>query len=125
MRWISGPKNGIPAENAPANTTYLGASRDFVTRNPDLIKRLKAAFQDLSQAIDSPPADVKAVVAKLNPTIDAATLDLLFNTEAAAWKTRPFTLKDMVQDISSVKAGGGGTAERIDKVYPASLLLKD
>ena len=123
--WLSGPGNEMPPENVPPNTTYLLSTRAFATKNPDLVKRLKAVFLDLGQAVQERPAEVKAVVARLNPAIEPATLDLLLKAEINAWKTRPITAQDMAREIAYVKAGGGGSAERIDKIDPASLLLKD
>ncbi len=122
VAWVSGPKGEFPAEFTPANTANLQALRSYVDANPTLHKRITEVFADLTKAIDERPAEVKAVVAKLYPTVDAATLDLLFAAEARAWRSRPATAKDMAHEIAYIKLGGT-PIPNIDSVDPAAMVL--
>jgi ABC-type nitrate/sulfonate/bicarbonate transport system substrate-binding protein len=120
--WISGPKKEFPPENMPVSAGSLQAMRDFAEANPDLMKRLAAVFADLSEAIDERPADVKEAVGKVYPNLDSATLDLLFASEAAAWKAKPLTVADIKHDIGFIKSSGEQPPQ-IDSIDPASMLL--
>jgi len=121
--WISGPKGELPPENTPLTSVSLATMRDFATANPELMRGLGAALADLSSAIDERPADVKAAVAKLFPDLDAKSLDLLFASEAPAWRTKPLTATDMIREIGFVKSTGAAIPD-IDKIDPASLLVQ-
>jgi ABC-type nitrate/sulfonate/bicarbonate transport system substrate-binding protein len=118
--WISGPRGELPPAFSPANTSNLQVMRDFAEANHDLMNRIIAAFADLTKAVDERPAEVKAVVAKLYPTFDAPTLDLLFAAESQAWKTKPPTVEDMAHDVAFVKTSAEQLSG-IDSVDPASL----
>lgn len=120
--WISGPKGELPAEFAPISLANFQVMRSFVDANPALVKQLVEVFNDLTKAIDERPAQVKAAVAKLYPTMDAATLDLLVGAEMRAWRARPMTAKDMAHDIAFMKMSGT-TIPQMDSLDPAAMLL--
>ncbi|CAH1654217.1 ABC-type nitrate/sulfonate/bicarbonate transport system substrate-binding protein [Chelatococcus asaccharovorans] len=121
--WLSGPKAELPPQNLPASSVSLQTMQDFATANPELMKSLAAVIADLGKAIEERPAEVKAAVAKLYPDVDAKTLDLLYASEAAAWKARPLTAADMAHEIAFVKSTGTSLPQ-IDSVDPASMLVK-
>jgi ABC-type nitrate/sulfonate/bicarbonate transport system substrate-binding protein len=95
--------------------------RSQADANPALVKRLADVFADLGKAIEERPADVKAAVAKLYPSLDAATLDLLLSAEMRAWSTRPLTVKDMAHEIAYIKLAGT-PIPRLDSLDPAAML---
>ncbi|MBS7706894.1 ABC transporter substrate-binding protein [Chelatococcus asaccharovorans] len=121
--WLSGPKAELPPQNLPASSVSLQTMQDFAAANPELMKSLAAVIADLGKAIEERPAEVKAAVAKLYPDVDAKTLDLLYASEAAAWKARPLTAADMAHEIAFVKSTGTSLPQ-IDSVDPASMLVK-
>jgi ABC-type nitrate/sulfonate/bicarbonate transport system substrate-binding protein len=121
VMWISGPKGEFPSEFVPAATATLQTMRSQADANPALVKRLADVFADLGKAIEERPADVKAAVAKLYPSLDAATLDLLLSAEMRAWSTRPLTVKDMAHEIAYIKLAGT-PIPRLDSLDPAAML---
>jgi ABC-type nitrate/sulfonate/bicarbonate transport system substrate-binding protein len=106
VQWFSGPGGELPSEFAPKSSVSLQVMRDYAEANPDLMKRLVAVFDDLTDALNQRPADVKAAVARLYPELDAQTLDLLFANESPAWKAGHFTPADIAHEIEFVKAAG-------------------
>ncbi len=122
VMWINGPKSELPAELRPRSNSVLLTTRATARANPETVKSLVAVFNDFIEAIDKRPAEVKAAITKVIPNLDAATLDMLFATESAAWKAKPLTAADIVHEINYVKASGVNLPQ-IDSVDPASLIL--
>jgi ABC-type nitrate/sulfonate/bicarbonate transport system substrate-binding protein len=120
--WISGPKGELPAAYTPASTANLQVLRSFADANPATVRRVGEVFADLAKAIDERPAEVKSAVARLYPTLDGATLDLLFTTEARAWRAKPPTAADMAHEIAFIKSSGTPIPQ-LDSVEPAAMLL--
>jgi ABC-type nitrate/sulfonate/bicarbonate transport system substrate-binding protein len=121
VAWLSGPKGEFPAEFIPAITSNIQTLKSNAQAKPGQMKRLAEVFADLGRAIDERPADVKAAVGRLYPTLDAATLDLLFEAEARSWKPRPLSAKDMAHEISYIKRGGI-PIPNVDTIDPATML---
>jgi ABC-type nitrate/sulfonate/bicarbonate transport system substrate-binding protein len=119
---LSGPKGEFGAEYTPASTGQLQMMRDFAEANPQVAKGLAAALADLGKAIDERPAEVKAVIAKLHPDLDAKTLDFLFPTESLGWNAKPPTAKDIAHDIAFTKLTGAPLPQ-IDSINPASMIF--
>ena len=119
MDWVSAPKGQVPPENAPASTALIGMMRDYAAANPQVVKNFNAAFADLGRAVVERPADVKAAIAKLYPDTDAATLDLLYAAEAAAWNAPPVSVQAIQRDIAFMKSDG----TQVPDVDPAGLVL--
>ena len=88
VSWVSGPNGDLPVEYTPANAGIIMVMRDFAEANPDIIKRMMAAFADFSAAVEQKPDDVKATLARLFPDFDKPSLDLFFSTESRAWRAR-------------------------------------
>jgi ABC-type nitrate/sulfonate/bicarbonate transport system substrate-binding protein len=121
--WISGPHAEFPPQYSPANAITLNTRREYADANPQLMKRLVAVFADVAKAIDDRPADVKAAIARIFPDLDKKTIDLLFDTESPAFKTKPLTEEDMARAIAFVKSSGVQLPQ-IDKLEPAALLVR-
>ena len=102
--WVNGPKGEFPF--APDHSTYLVTTRDYAVANPEIVKSVVAALGDFGKAAVERPADVKAAVAKLFPTVDSKTLDLLFETEIYGFMLRKITVDNIARDIEFVKASG-------------------
>ena len=120
--WLNGPKGDFPVEFTPVSAMAVNTMRDYAEANPDIIRRVAAAFAEGARAVTERPAEVKAIVAKLYPDLDAATLDLLYAAESLGWRTAPLTPADMVREIAFVKSTGAQLPE-IDRVDPASMLF--
>jgi ABC-type nitrate/sulfonate/bicarbonate transport system substrate-binding protein len=120
--WIAGPKGELPADLLPASAADLQVMRDYANANPEIVKSLIAVIADLRKAIVERPADVKAAIARLYPELNAATLDLIYGVDAAAWNAAPLTAADIAHEIAYVKLSGG-PAEQLTGIDPASMLL--
>jgi len=119
--WLIGPKGDFLPNYTPAVTGQLQVLRSFAEAEPNLIRNLIAVTAELAHAIDTRPAEVKAVVGKLYPELDAATLDLLFASESIGWQAKPPTAEGMAHEIAVMKANGLALPE-IDKVDPRAMV---
>jgi hypothetical protein len=95
--------------------------RGFAEANPGLMRQLIETMDELSVLIRMKPDEVKAAVAKLYPDVDAATMDVLFAAEAAAWNTRPMTAADMRHEIDFMRSGGSAM-RGLDRLDPNTML---
>lgn len=120
--WISAPKGELPATNTTVSGANYQVMRDFAEKNTDFMRKLSAALNEFSRAVDERPVEVKAAIAKLFPEIDANTLDLLYGMESQAWKTKPLTARDVAHEIQFLKSGGVQLPADIDKLDLASVL---
>ncbi len=102
--WISGVKGEFSW--APAGASVLSTTRKIIESRPDLVKKVLAAFTDFSDAVAKRPDEVKAAIAKLFPTLDAPTLDLLYQTGAAGFIGRELTATDLERDIQFTRDSG-------------------
>jgi ABC-type nitrate/sulfonate/bicarbonate transport system substrate-binding protein len=119
--WVSGPKGELPPEMMPRTNSVLLTMRDTIKTQPDQVRNLAAVFADFIEAIDKRPAEVKAAVVKVFPNVDSRTLDLLFESEAQAWKARPLTAADIAHEIAYIKLSGTALPG-IEGVDPASMI---
>jgi ABC-type nitrate/sulfonate/bicarbonate transport system substrate-binding protein len=120
--WISGPKGELPPEFTPISLAHIQMLRSFADANPAVVKQFVEVLNDLTKAIDERPAQVKAAVAKLYPSLDAGTLDLLVAAESHAWRARPMSAKDMAHDIAFMKMSGTSIPQ-LDSLDPAAMVL--
>ena len=121
--WISGPAAELPAANMPVSSSNLQIMRSYADAHPDVVAGLAGVFDDLGQELETRPAAVKAIVARLYPDMDATMLDLLFAAESRAWKTAAPTSDGMAREIAFVKLGGV-VIPQIDAIDPAALLVR-
>jgi len=119
--WVAGPKAELPAEFRPRSNSVLLTQRDTAKAKPDTIKRTQAVFADFVEAVDKRPAEVKAAIAKVFPSLDARTVDVLFESEALAWRAKPLTPADITHEIAYTKMGGTALPQ-IESVDPATML---
>jgi ABC-type nitrate/sulfonate/bicarbonate transport system substrate-binding protein len=120
--WISGPKSEFPSRCSLVSAATLNSTRSFADSHKEEIARVRAVFAELSSAIRERPNDVKAAISKLFSTVDAPTLDLLFQSEAPGFNARPLTAQDLAKELEFVKASGAAVPG-LDKLDPATLLL--
>lgn len=123
IQWINGSKGQFPPEFAPGISSLLATRADVAKAEPDFVRRVAAVFVDLGRAVQERPADVKAAIAKLYPSFDAKTIDLLFDSEAAAWVTAPITAEQIAHEIVMLKATGAAPPD-VDRIDPASMVFR-
>lgn len=119
--WISGPKGELPAESTSAIIGTLQMMQDVADANPDLVDGMRAVLDDLGQAIEERPDEVRAAVGRLYPDIDPETLDVLFEAESAAWRDPALMPVDMERDIAFIKVSGAAI-EGLDQLDPAAMI---
>jgi ABC-type nitrate/sulfonate/bicarbonate transport system substrate-binding protein len=99
VQWISGPQGQLPAKFAPAHTAVTLAMRAYTDANPDIVDRVNAALQDFIVAIDERPDDIKKAIRANFPDLDQKTLDLLFESERAAWRAGAVTPEEVRHEV--------------------------
>ena len=119
--WINGPRGDLPAQFTPRITSQLQSRADYVKANPDVVRSVAGAFEDLGTAIKERPADVKAAFGRVYPDLDTKTLDLLFAAEAVAWDAHAATVQDMTREVGFIKSTGL-PVPNIDSVDAAALV---
>ena len=112
--WVSGPKGELPPANTPASVTGFNMMRPFAEQNPALIRQVIDSYRDFSAILQNTPAQVRAVVGRLYPDVDPATMDLLFEAEHGAWAYRDLTTADMQREIDFMRASGIPGLEKLD-----------
>jgi ABC-type nitrate/sulfonate/bicarbonate transport system substrate-binding protein len=122
IMWINGPKGELPAALRPKSNSVLLAMRSTTKAKPELVQGLTGVFADFIQAIDQRPAEVKAAVAKVFPSVSPRDLDLLFETESLAWKAKPLTAQDIAHEIAYTKLSGARMPQ-LDTLPPAEMIL--
>ena len=120
--WINGPKGEFPKTYLPATASGLATKRTFASSNPDVIKRMREVFVDFEKSVKEKPADVKAAIARLFPSLDEATLEFLYESESASFIANLPTAEDMTREIEFVKASGENVPN-LDKLNAAAMLL--
>jgi ABC-type nitrate/sulfonate/bicarbonate transport system substrate-binding protein len=121
VSWVNGPKRDLPYEFTPANAGLVMAMRDYCNANPDIAKRMVAAFADFSRLVEQQPEQVKATIARLYPDLDRPTLDLFFAAESQAWRAPPPTAADMEHEIRFVLESGAQIPNG-DRLKPAAMI---
>lgn len=119
--WISGPGGDFPPLASQANSQTLNTKQEYAAANPDVIRRMRAVFIDLSKTVEQRPGDVKAAITRLFPELDARTMELLFKTEAHGFRTGGLTAPDMAREIAFVRLANAQVAG-LDKLDPGALL---
>ena len=120
--WIAGPKGEFPPQFAPANATVLVTRHDYAVANPEIVKKVVAAFLDLGKAASERPMDVKAALARIYPDVDAKQLDLLFDTEVHGFMIGKLTVEEVQHDIDFMKTSGTDIPN-IDRIKPQMLMF--
>lgn len=123
VQWISGSKGEFPPEVTPAMSSLVATSREVAEAEPELIERIAAVYVDLGTAVAERPDEVKAAIAKLYPTLDPPTIDLLFDSETGPWQTSPLTIDQMTHEIEYLKSIGTASSADLDGVDPAAVLF--
>ena len=117
--WLRGPQGEFPPESTPVTAATIQMTLDYARNNPDVVRGFIGANEDFSKALIERPAEVKAAAAKAFPQAAPAILDLFFDNESSAWKTKPFTAKEMAHEIEFAKASGLPATESLD---PATMV---
>jgi ABC-type nitrate/sulfonate/bicarbonate transport system substrate-binding protein len=119
--WISGPRGELPAADQLASSACLQTSVAYAKANPDMIHRLRAAFQDLAALIKGKPDEAKAMLGKAYPQLTSQLLDAAFTESAANWSQPRMTEDQIAQEIK-VQVGAG-TLPGVEKLDATAALL--
>jgi ABC-type nitrate/sulfonate/bicarbonate transport system substrate-binding protein len=121
--WLSPAKGDLPAKNTPSSAAITASTKAFADANPDVVRRIASVFDDLAAAFAERPADVKAAIARLFPTFDGTTIDLILSLEGPAFRAKVLTREDVAHDIEFMKASGLEFGP-IEKVDPGATLVR-
>jgi ABC-type nitrate/sulfonate/bicarbonate transport system substrate-binding protein len=119
--WMSGPKGELPEDLRSSTSNMVLVAQTFAEAHPDIVKDLDAVYQDFVKALDERPADVKAIIAKLYPTLDKPTIDMLYELETLAWKSKKLTPGDVSKEIGFTKKSNS-QLPGLDQIDPAAAL---
>jgi ABC-type nitrate/sulfonate/bicarbonate transport system substrate-binding protein len=119
--WISGPKREVPYEFTPASSVNLQMKRETAMAEPELAERLRAVATDLVEAISERPAEVRTAINTYFPNLSPAALDIIYDSEAGAWKAPPMTIKDVEHDAAFLKSTGAHL-DGLDRIDLKTLL---
>ena len=117
--WIN-LKKEFPAEFVPTMSAALVTRGDIKKSDPELVKKVLAAYADLATAVKERPADVKAAIAKYYPTLSPEIIDILYDVECSSWRSDPITEDQVKKEIAYLKKAELAPPD-IDKVNPASV----
>jgi ABC-type nitrate/sulfonate/bicarbonate transport system substrate-binding protein len=124
IAWISGPKAELPAEFAPAHTAVTLAMRSYTEANPETVNKVIAALKDFVTALDSRPDDIKAAIRKVFPDLDDKTLDLLFDSERAAWKAGAVTPEEIRHEVEMAVGTNTQIPATVRDIDPATMIYR-
>ncbi len=120
--WIDGPKGEFPADVSPASSSCLLTTPAAAAANAEVIRKFRAALEDVATLVKQKPDEAKRALAKAYPKIDQAGLDLAFAQQAANWTRPVLTEADVKQEIRLLRSASN--LPGLDKVTPESVLLK-
>jgi ABC-type nitrate/sulfonate/bicarbonate transport system substrate-binding protein len=120
---LSGPKGEFPKGTTASYAVVLNAKRDYAVAHRDVVAKLNRVFAELSEATAERPAEVRAALGRVFPSLDAKTLDLIFSSEAHGFTTSPLTEADVAQDIAYLQSNGIKFSQP-QRVTPENILFK-
>ena len=120
--WVNGPKGEFPAGCSVGYALGLHTMEDYAKQNPEVIARIRAVFAEFSEVAKAEPETVKAALKTLYPDIDAALIDVIYETEAFGFAGAALTVEGMRNEIEFIKLGET-TVQGLDTVDPAVLIL--
>lgn len=121
--WMSGPKGELPEDLRSSTSNMVLVTHSFAEAHPDVVKDVDAVYRDFVKALDERPAEVKAIIAKLYPTLDQPTIEMLFVMESYAWKSKPLVPADVSKEIGFTKKSSS-QLPGLDQIDPAAALWK-
>jgi ABC-type nitrate/sulfonate/bicarbonate transport system substrate-binding protein len=119
VRWISGPRGQLPEAALTTSSSALQTTIAFAKRNPDIIRKIHATFDDLVTAIRDRPADVIAALKQFYPDLSDKVLKEAFDQNSPNWLQSDFSEADLKKEVDMRRDIVPG----IDKVNPGTLLL--
>lgn len=122
VSWISGPAGELPAEFAPAHTAVTLATRAYVDEHKSTVDAVNAAFADFVVAIDERPEDVKAAIRSAFPDLAPETIDLIFASEAGAWKAGAITPEEIAHEVAFAVETNDQIPATVKDVDPARMV---
>ena len=78
-------------------------------------------FADLAKAFGDRPAEVKAAIGRLFPTLTPESIEIFYGPELAGFMAKPLTPADIAHEIEYVKLSGS-SLPNLDLIVPATVL---
>jgi ABC-type nitrate/sulfonate/bicarbonate transport system substrate-binding protein len=120
--WISGPRGELPASVMPRSSACIETSEAYASAHPDVVARIQAAFNALSNFVHDQPEEAQRHLAAAYPSVAPAILQAVFRDEAQNWARPVMSVDDVKQEIA-IQASSG-SLKGVESVSPESLLVK-
>ena len=120
VRWIRGPKGEFPEAATTNAASALMVSRAYVERNPEIVRRVRAAFDEMVAIVRDHPDQALAALKKLYPDQKDSVIKSAFEENAPNWLHPDLSTADLRKEIEMRK---GGSLQNLDKIDPPSLII--
>ena len=120
VRWLSGPQGEFPESTVTASASALLTTRTYADRNPDVIRRVRAAYDQFVAIGRDRPAEVLNVLKQVFPDLSQQVVELSFEQNSPSWMRPDLSEADLRKEIEMRK---GGNIPNLEKLEPLSLLL--
>ena len=121
MVWINAPRGELPAAHQPASSAVLEVMGATVAANAERIKRLRAVFDDVAQAIAKDPKSALEALQRAYPQTSLETLKLVFDQDAGNWSEPKLTTADVRQETALLKSSND--LPGLDTIRPDDVLV--
>lgn len=121
--WLNGPGGDFPADVSPASSECLLTTGAAAAANAEVIRRFRAALDDVAVLIKQRPDEAKRALASAYPQLEPAAVDLAFSQQADNWTHPQFSEADVRQQIKLLQAAS--RLPGLDKLQPQALLLNN
>ena len=117
MRWLSGPRGEFPQPTTTSNSA-LQTTFAYAKKNPDVVRAIRAIFDDFSKAIRERPAEITAAM-KHYPEMTDEVMKGAFAENSPNWIQTELSEADMRNEIDMRR----DQHPNIARIEPASLLI--
>jgi ABC-type nitrate/sulfonate/bicarbonate transport system substrate-binding protein len=120
VRWLSGPQGEFPPSTVTASALSLVTTTGYAHSHPDVIKHIRAAYDQFAALIHEHPDQVLAALKQLYPDLPPRVVELSFQQNSPAWARPDLSEADIRKEIDMRK---GGNIPNLDKIDPATVVL--
>jgi len=120
VTWIDGPKGDLPRQFDLVSPGCLQTTEAYARANPEVVRRMRAVFNELADIIQMRPESAKEALLKAYANVDSRVMEHAFAQNASNWARPDFSEADIEHEIQILKAGGNMPG--LDQVTPKSIL---